>query len=356
MSPYYLMTLLLTGLFILPAAHAALTETDGYLSVISSPSEATVIFDGSETGTTPVIVTIGESSLPPHTIILKKSGYLDWDTSIDQNPEPGTAETVSATLTPVIAGGSISVSSTPEDASVALDGADSRKTPYSYLDVSPGDHDIAITKDGYVPYTTTITVSSGAESVVFAAISRDPGSRTGGSIIVTSDPLGATVTLDGAHPQKTPYTYADVQAGTHSLEIGKEGFSQYVKTITVEAGTESVVSAVLSQVTRTASLTVTSNPSGAEIYLNDVYYGVTPASFDGISPGIYTVKAEKSWCKTERKIISLTAGDDSAIQFTLIPKRGEGPFYFLPGDEQDLPPWDDIPVDIGPGGPPGIPR
>jgi len=352
----YVISILLIGLLFTPCiAETIHPESAGYISVISSPSGATVIYDGTKSGVTPVILTIYGTDTPPHTIILQKSGYQDWTTSINQNPEQGTVETISATLNQVADSGTISVTSEPTGADVTCDGTDSRITPYTYEGVSPGVHNIRLSKDGYVPYTTTITVASGAESVVSAALNHDTEVKSG-SITVTSIPTGATITLDGSQAKKTPTTYSGVPAGTYQMEISKEGYVTDTRTITVTNGLGTPVSVELSPIKKTTSLTVNSNPSGATIYLNGIYYGVTPAYLDDITPGIYTIKAEKSLYNTDTEIVNLVSGKESTVQLSLTLKIPDRPFWnYQVGIPFDMPFGGDIPINMGPGGPTGGP-
>ncbi|MDD1730364.1 MAG: PEGA domain-containing protein [Methanospirillum sp.] len=352
MKPHYLIALLVMGFMITHGTATTGTETDGYLSIISSPSGATVYVDDSQAGVTPVIVTIGETSSPPHIITLQESGYLDWTTTIDQNPAPGTAETISATLQKNSETGSISVTSTPTGATVSCDGTNIQETPYTYQQIPAGSHTITISKEGYSSYSTPITVASGAESVVSAALSTDSSSHTG-SISVSSTPSGATVTLDDSLTKRTPCTYQDIPAGTHALSITRDGYSLYATTVTVSSGEESSVTAILNRITSTGSLTVNSNPSGATIYLNGVYYGVTPAHLTDIESGIYTIKAEKSQYTTGTEIINLIAGKENSVLLSLTPNRPDWFFDHQIDMPYGIPFGGDIPMNIGPGGPPG---
>jgi hypothetical protein len=157
--------------------------------------------------------------------------------------------------------------------------------------------------------------------------------------------------LDGSRTKKTPSTYSGIPAGTYRMEISKEGYVTDTQTITVTGGLDTPVSAELNPFKKTTSLTVNSNPSGATIYLNGIYYGITPAYLDDITPGIYTIKAEKSSYNTETEIVNLVSGKDSSVQLSLMLKMPERPFWNYPvGMPFDMPFGGDIPMNIGPGG------
>nr|WP_319540232.1 PEGA domain-containing protein [uncultured Methanospirillum sp.] len=346
-------SLLLFWYIIIPGISDTNLPETGYISVISSPSGATVLIDGTESGVTPVILTIPNANTPPHIITLQKTGFQNWTTTVTQNPEPGTAETISATLTDGTGSGTIQVTSDPAGATVTCDGTDTRTTPHTYQEVSPGRHEIAISLDGYLPYSTTISVASGAESVVSAALTQEK-TKTTGSLSVSSDPTGATVTIDGTQTKKTPCTYTNLQPGTYSVEIKKAGYTSYTKTISVTSGAESEISASLSPVSNTGSLTVNSDPSGASVYLNGVYRGISPVHIEAIDAGIYTIKAEKSSYNTETEIINLIAGQENSVQLSLSLKMPDRPF----NNQMNRVPFGipfggEIPMTGGPGMPPG---
>ena len=260
---------------------------------------------------------------------------------------------ISATLTGGADSGTIQVTSDPAGATVTCDGTDSRITPYTYQGVPQGSHEITITLDGYLPYSTTISVASGAESVISAALSQENAKSTG-SLSVSSDPTGATVTLDGTQAKKTPYTYTNLQPGTYLVEIKKDGYTSYTKTTSVTSGIESEISASLNPVKNTGSLTVNSDPSGASIYLNGIYRGISPVQLESVDAGIYTIKAEKSSYNTGTEIINLIGGQENSVQLSLSLKRPDRPF----NNQMNRVPFGipfgrEIPMTGGPGIPPG---
>jgi len=68
-------------------------------------------------------------------------------------------------------------------------------------------------------------------------------------IVVTSNPSGASITIDGAlQLQKTPSTIPEIQEGkTHTLEIEKEGYARWAQEFRLEAGAVRVFTARLKQ-------------------------------------------------------------------------------------------------------------
>jgi hypothetical protein len=66
-------------------------------------------------------------------------------------------------------------------------------------------------------------------------------------------------------------------------------------------------------------LTVTSDPSGADIYVDDTYVGVTPLYRYELSPGTYTVRVSKSGYEDYTTTVTITAGQETTVSATLEP-------------------------------------
>ncbi len=62
---------------------------------------------------------------------------------------------------------------------------------------------------------------------------------------------------------------------------------------------------------------VMSFPEGASIYLNDIYYGITPKRIDNITPGKYVVSISKAGASNDSAPIELFDGSIREIGFTL---------------------------------------
>ncbi|HWQ64068.1 MAG TPA: PEGA domain-containing protein [Methanospirillum sp.] len=290
----------------------------GNFSFISSPSGATVTFDGSPSGTTPVTLAVDESSSTPHTIKMEKSGFQDWTSSLDHNPAAGTTETITATLQASPLNGSISVSSTPSGATVAIDGSDIQTTPHTYPEVIPGSHTVTVSKDGYTPYTTPVTVASGAESVVSAVLNQV---STTGSLTVDTYPWGAAIILNGVVYGITPAHYDAIPTGTYTMQLAKFGYQPVTQTIEISSGKESKVEVALPRYfPPTGTLSIRSYPSGGVVTLDGDFHGVTPVRIHGINPGSYNVRVSIPGYLDWIGIVDVVAGRETSIYGTLTPK------------------------------------
>ena len=83
-----------------------------------------------------------------------------------------------------------------------------------------------------------------------------------------------------------------------------------------------LVSCVSADATK-GSLEVSSNPSGAEVYLNDEFIGYTPITVDNLYPGIHYVRLEMSGYESWEKIFEIKEGETTYISQNLDSSVGE---------------------------------
>jgi hypothetical protein len=87
--------------------------------------------------------------------------------------------------------GSIQVSSTPQGASIYLDGTDTGQTTNSTLtNVSPGSHAVRLVKEGYEDYQESISVTAGQTTTVNASLTA--------IIITVTNPTSSTIWTTGS--------------------------------------------------------------------------------------------------------------------------------------------------------------
>jgi len=127
----------------------------GTLYLKSSPPAAMVYVDGVYYGLTPRKVTGVSPGI--RTVKMTKDGYSDYVEQVMVTTSG--IKMVMATLSP--ATGSIRVSSVPAHADVYLDSVLVGTTPMTVTGVSPGAHTLALKKDGYQDYTTSVTITDG---------------------------------------------------------------------------------------------------------------------------------------------------------------------------------------------------
>lgn len=255
----------------------------GGLYIESNPGGALIYIDAVYRGVSPGIIpnlTVGY-----HQILLKKSGYNNWDemayvwpdqTTIlrpdlilsgnNSTPTPTPTVTVTPTATSA-SSGTLKVFSNPTGATLFLDGVQKGTTPVTISGVTQGMHTLQLDKAGYYSWTGQAWVQTGAITTVFPILTK--------STVVT--------------PTGTPTTKPTTQTPTPTLTPPVYG-----------------------------TLVVITNPIGAELYLDGVQKGVSPLSFPGIAAGNHTVKAELSGYTSWTGTANVKAGDTTTLNVTLI--------------------------------------
>ncbi|MCP4996404.1 MAG: SUMF1/EgtB/PvdO family nonheme iron enzyme, partial [Gammaproteobacteria bacterium] len=132
-----------------------------------------------------------------------------------------------------------------------------------------------------------------------------------GSIRVESAPRGARIFLDGVNVGTCPDTIGHIDSGTHSISVKKDGYGSWSKSVDVEAGEEIALTAMLQK--RFCSISVRSDPSSAEIYIDGRYNGITPDDVADLEPGRYKVEVKKEGYRTWSKSVDVERGDDISV-------------------------------------------
>ncbi len=139
-----------------------------------------------------------------------------------------------------------------------------------------------------------------------------------GSVVVTSNPDGAHVIVDGKTSQTftTPQTIAMLSPGTHTLTISKDGYTSATRTVSITAGAQSNLAVQLAL--PTASLNVLSSPTTAYILIDGVSTGrVTPSQVQ-VPPGTHTLTLRKLGYLEASDTITLTAGEQQSKTIALL--------------------------------------
>ena len=109
-----------------------------------------------------------------------------------------------------------------------------------------------------------------------------------GKIFISSTPSGAKIYLDYKYKGITPQILSNLNPGRYLVKLTKSGYQDYSKSVTVFSDKTTFIKADLVTVSgvkttykpgyKPGKIFLTSNPSGAKIYLNSEYQeGITPS-------------------------------------------------------------------------------
>ncbi len=301
-------------------------ETSGSIYVTSSPSGSAIYLNGNYRGVTPL--TIKDVSPGTYSLEADYSGYQSDEATV--TVKAGQQSNIKFTLTPIEQYGSIKVTSVPSGAYVYMDGVYKGQTPLTLTSVSAKNHIIELDLTGYYDWKTTVAVTSGVTRYVNAQLAVIP-SETTGAIDVVSYPAGADIFLDDKYQGKTPsagvFTISNVLVGSHTVRVALSGYQDYTTGVDVSGATTSHVTATLQpgQPTSTGSIAVTSSPSGAEVYIDNAYRGITPLTVDGIAAGTHAVRVALAGYSDWSTSVQVGAGSTASASASLSPVPTQAP-------------------------------
>ncbi len=167
---------------------------------------------------------------------------------------------------------------------------------------------MAVALTGYQPSVTTIQAKPGELRTLSMILASSPAS---GAAYVASTPGSAMASLDGGETRATPANFTVVAPGTHSVKITKPGFVPWSKTVTANA--------ILNPAPDTGTLSVMSNPSGADIYLDGTYLVYSPITLGNVVQGGHELRLQLAGYQTWTGTASVGGGKTAAVSAVLIP-------------------------------------
>jgi hypothetical protein len=293
----------------------------GSISVESVPAGADIYFDGNYRGHAPL--TISDVWPGTYSISAEMAGYRIYSTTTSVSSDMRSS--VYCPLTPVDTSGALYIISSPPDASVSLDGLYKGKTPLTLSNLAAGTHILQLDYPGYYDWKSTVEVPAGGTKTVSATLNPMPGSSTGW-VYISSSPGGASVTLDGNSVGQTPVSGSlklnSVAVGDHTVALQRTGYQPYSTRTSVSSNTVSEVSAVLVP-TGTPSgrgaMSVSSNPAGADIFVDNNFIGISPLTASDITAGDHLVTFTMDGYQEYSTSALVTSGTTSSVSAALLP-------------------------------------
>jgi formylglycine-generating enzyme required for sulfatase activity len=146
----------------------------------------------------------------------------------------------------------------------------------------------------------------------------DPSRKT--TLSVSANVTGARVLVDGRSVGKTPLEDKSLSPGTHRLRVEADGYDAYVKRIRVESGRAVSLYVDLSEAAPSQGrLFVETTPGDARVRI----LNIGPAFFQGmdLDPGRYHVEVSSDGYETQKRWVSLSAGEDETVSMRLTAVR-----------------------------------
>ena len=122
-----------------------------------------------------------------------------------------------------------------------------------------------------------------------------------GSIYLRSNPSGASIEIDGEMKGTTPTLIQDVLIGNHQVMFSLPNHKTEIYDVTVNEGSTINVEGILSDI---AKISINSQPSGAKLFIDEKYIGLTPFEKE-MSSGDYNIELRHNKYKIFKKSVHI---------------------------------------------------
>jgi formylglycine-generating enzyme required for sulfatase activity len=214
------------------------------------------------------------------------------------------------------------------DARVFIDGREVKRRPATEVEVSPGRHAVEIRAENYQDLLNKIEVEGCGVLQKFDYALTPAWS----DITIDSIPGRAIVLVDGKPRGSTPLTF-ELLAGDHEIELKVERFKPWRTRLTVAANRPQVLDPIRLQ-PADGSLTVKTNPSGANVMLSNTFAGQTPTKLTLSADTPHLIQLSKAGYKTENREISVNSAASKTLSVKLKPKLGIIHLVVAPADAE----------------------
>ena len=225
--------------------------------------------------------------------------------------------------------GYLSITSNPSGAKVYIDNNESYIgiTPIDRFEIEEGEHRIRLIKDGYEEYEEIVDIERGKEKRLDYILNEKVAEKENKKeedkqntniclVSIVSKPDKAEVYINGKYAGLTPINDYKFIPGRHNIEIKKEGYETYKERMQINEGEgRKKINVVLTKIEK-GTLSITSDPSGAKVYVDGEYKGTTPLSIK-LKAGTYSVVLKKRGYEEYATDIIIKSNKENKISATL---------------------------------------
>jgi len=185
----------------------------------------------------------------------------------------------------------------------------------------------SIEKEGYKTYTGTIMSVPGKGQVIdiYVKLSALPLVEYG-TLHLLVTPTLSTVYYDGTEAGTVPpngiFIVRDVVPGNHAIQVSREGYVTQTMEIFMGKNEMKKVPVTLQKAV-SGPLTVSSDPPGAQAYLDGQMIGMTPLTVADVPPGEHTLLITMDGYTDFSQTITIT-GEGSTVSAALVPASQTG--------------------------------
>lgn len=222
-------------------------------------------------------------------------------------PEPEVRPSVPALQVRVdVSGNTARITSDPSGASVTIDDVARGTTPLELDNLSPGKHTLEVRHSGYRTYYGSFNITARLATIV-----------------ITTDPVGAEILIDGVYKGKTTengLVVSKVPFGSRSILARYSGYEDATKL--VEVSNPGPIGVLIKMGEGRGVLSVETKPNGADVLANGRKIGVSNLVV-GLAPDRYALVCSKRGYVDWLGYVEVKAGETTYVREMLqrLPQR-----------------------------------
>ncbi len=277
----------------------------GRITLVSNPVVgASVSVNGQQVGVTP----IRDLELPAGVHQVQVAAVRYQPLALDLNVDGmGRSQEIEVTLQPDWA--PVSFASSPSGASLWIDGEEVGTTPAT-VDLLSGEHAIELRLRDHDPARSRLTVVAG-EAMTLESFMLTPSD---GLLAINSEPVGASVTMDGKYQGVTPLELTLTPEQQHRIVLSRTGRKTVTKTVTLKAAASETVDVTLPA--EYGALFIVSNPPDARLYVDGKDRGAGAQRLQ-LTTEPHQLEFKKSGYEPYRVTVTPRAGVSKEVTVTL---------------------------------------
>lgn len=197
--------------------------------------------------------------------------------------------------------------SQPDGANVLVDDEMRGQTTLTLYNLGPGRHHVRFEKQNYESVDEFLSLKEGGMFQKNAVMN-----PVKGLLLLTSEPAGCDISLDGLSLGKTPRLITSLDAkNVYRILLQKPGYQS--RTVEVKFSGRTPLVRHEELILDSGVIEVTSDPEGAEVTVNGQPRGTTPVTVRDVPKGRTTVTLKNHGFDEETREITMVAGDSQTL-------------------------------------------
>ena len=207
--------------------------------------------------------------------------------------------------------GLVLIKTVPAGADVKYNGVSLGATPLLVTTLPSGQtHVFELVLNGYQPRRIDIPLDGRTPVVREENLALDSG-----TVELTTDPPGASVTVNGVERGVTPATLSNIPKGLATIAVKLAGYRDETRELRVTPGDRQTLSLTLKAMP--ARLNVVSSPEQARVFLDNDYQGKTPVTISSVAPGTHELRVELAGHAPITRKVTLANGSEGTEEFKM---------------------------------------